>query len=89
VDDTLACVQLERLKAERDQQRAEEQAAALQRQLARWQSPRQLRSAQQVRPDPQARRFAYARHALVEELTAASRAAQVKVCDALKHPRVG
>ena len=61
--------------------RGKQQSRSLQRQLARWQVPSTLRTAQDIRSDPRQRRLAYARHALFEELAAASRAAQAQVCD--------
>lgn len=58
------CVQLEKLKQERDATRIKAQEEALERQYSRWKVPTQLRTSQQIRSNPEAREAAYARHAL-------------------------
>jgi hypothetical protein len=56
--------QLEQLKQERDKERLAEQEENLFRQYDRWKVPTRLRTSQQIRSDPEARKVGYARHAL-------------------------
>ena len=61
-------MQLAGLKAARDEVRLAAQAEALQRQFDRWKIPTHLRTSQERRRDPVARRAKYARHALRQAL---------------------
>ena len=66
------------MKAERDAARFAAQAEALQRQFDRWKIPTHLRTSQQRRSNPAARRASYARHALRQALAQTSRAVQTQ-----------
>lgn len=68
VPDGSAFVQLIRRKEERDQIRLAAQEEDLARQYDRWKVPTELRTSQQIRSDPEAREYSYARHALRNSL---------------------